>query len=57
MAVLGRGKVHHKGKRRHFTDAEELRAEMEKDKREKDWRVNYGFVLFNFFTRKAFCEL
>ncbi|XP_068674071.1 28 kDa heat- and acid-stable phosphoprotein-like isoform X1 [Montipora capricornis] len=38
----GRGKVHHKGKRRHFTDAEELRAEMEKDKREKDWREKKG---------------
>ena len=44
MAALGRGKVHHKGRRRHFTDADELRAEMERDKRQKDWRVNYCFM-------------
>ncbi|KAM7448467.1 heat- and acid-stable phosphoprotein [Porites harrisoni] len=34
----GRGKGHHKGRRRHFTDAEELRMEMEKEKRQQDWR-------------------
>lgn len=38
----GRGKVHHKGRRRHFTDADELRAEMERDKRQKDWREKKG---------------
>ncbi|XP_020621268.1 28 kDa heat- and acid-stable phosphoprotein-like isoform X1 [Orbicella faveolata] len=35
---LSRGKVHHKGRRRHFTDAEELRMEMEREKREQEWR-------------------
>lgn len=34
----GRGKVHHKGRRRHFTDAEELRMEMEREKRKAEWR-------------------
>lgn len=34
----GRGKVHHKGRRRHFTDAEELQADLEKEKRKQDWR-------------------
>lgn len=42
--MLGRGKVQHKGRRRHFTDAEELRMEMEKEKRNKEWRVK-GFIL------------
>lgn len=42
--MLGRGKVQHKGRRRHFTDAEELRMEMEKEKRNKEWRVK-GFSL------------
>lgn len=34
----GRGKVHHKGRRRHFTDAEELKMEMEREKRRQEWR-------------------
>ena len=44
LPVLGRGKVHHKGRRRHFTDAEELKAEMERDRRQQDWRVNKADV-------------
>ena len=44
LAVLGRGKVHHKGRRRHFTDAEELRMEMEREKRKQEWRVK-GSIL------------
>lgn len=39
VVYTGRGKGHHKGRRRHFTDAEELRMEMEKEKRQQDWRV------------------
>lgn len=34
----GRGKTHHKGRRRHFTDAEELQMEMEREKRRQEWR-------------------
>lgn len=56
MVVLGWGKVYYKGKCCYFIDVEEFWVEMEKDKWEKDWRVNYGFVFFNFFMRKVFCE-
>lgn len=39
VVYTGRGKGHHKGRKRHFTDAEELRMAMEKEKRQQDWRV------------------
>lgn len=44
LGLIGRGKVQHKGRRRHFTDAEELRMEMEREKRKEEWRVK-GFIL------------
>ncbi|KXJ21709.1 28 kDa heat- and acid-stable phosphoprotein [Exaiptasia diaphana] len=34
----GRGKVSHKGRRRHFTDEEDLKHDLEKAKREQEWR-------------------
>lgn len=46
VVVIGRGKVHHKGRRRHFTDAEELQREMERDKRNQEWRVR-GVILLS----------
>ena len=49
LPVLGRGKVQHKGRRRHFTDAEELKAEMERD-RQQNWRVNEADFLILFFV-------
>lgn len=36
----GRGKVSHKGRRRHFTDEEDLKQDLEKAKREQEWRVS-----------------
>lgn len=44
LGLLGRGKVQHKGRRRHFTDAEEMRMQMEREKRKEEWRVK-GFIL------------
>lgn len=44
VVYKGRGKGHHKGRRRHFTDAEELRMEMEKEKRQQDWRVKWLYL-------------
>lgn len=55
LPVLGRGKVQHKGRRRHFTDAEELKAEMERD-RQKNWRVNeadFLILLLWYFTHRG----
>lgn len=55
LSILGRGKVHHKGRRRHFTDAEELRMEMEREQRKQDWRVNG--LDFDFTCSKAFKKI
>ena len=35
----GRGKVNHKGQRRHFSDVDELKQQEEKLAKEKAWRV------------------
>ena len=54
LAVLGRGKVHHKGRRRHFTDAEELKMEMEREKRRQEWRVNwFNIVIYTFYSQNS----
>lgn len=34
-------KKNYKGQRRHFTDADELQQQIERDKKQKDWRVRY----------------
>lgn len=47
VVFLGRGgrgggygpKKNYKGQRRHFTDAEELKQQQERDKKQQDWRV------------------
>lgn len=60
----GRGKPSHKGRRRHFTDAEELKVQMEREQRQKEWRVRCERVVTrsvraysrknrNHFTRRA----
>jgi len=38
----GRGKVSHKGRRRHFTSEDELRAEEDKERRQREWRERRG---------------
>jgi len=38
----GRGKKSHKGQRRHFTSEEEMKAELERNEREKEWRAKKG---------------
>jgi len=38
----GRGKKNYKGQRRHFTDEDEMKQQMEKDERNKQWRKQRG---------------
>ncbi|XP_041364773.1 28 kDa heat- and acid-stable phosphoprotein-like [Gigantopelta aegis] len=38
----GRGKVNHKGQRRHFSDVDELKQQEEKLAKEKAWRRQHG---------------
>lgn len=46
--VGGRGKVSHKGRRRHFTDEEDLKHDLEKAKREQEWRVSGVLRIFSY---------
>lgn len=39
---ISRGKKNYKGQRRHFTDEDELKNQIEKDEREKNWRKQRG---------------
>ncbi|EDO40035.1 predicted protein [Nematostella vectensis] len=39
-----RGKPNHKGRRRHFTDEEDLKMELEKEKRKEEWRERRGEI-------------
>ena len=47
--VSGRGghgpKKNYKGRARHFTSADEIRAQQEKDEKERNWRVRIFNIL------------
>jgi hypothetical protein len=49
VPFTGRGKINHKGRNRHFITEAEVKAEQEKERKDKEWKVTYP--LCNSYSR------